>query len=159
MKIPGKILEYIPRLRIPKTFWGAAADDAACLYLVSCVQKKTLFINDRFVDLLGYPAGFLLDGGLDWWFSLVHPEDLEPMLNEVFQQGFLRPAHERLNGPFAVEYRARNINEEYRWICETKCIVSLTPNEKNDLLLGRYEDITAAKIEAEARNFFPQALH
>lgn len=151
MLIPKKIYDFIPDLIVPKTFWGTYGNKLNCLYLASCEQKEVLFISESFTELVGYSSQKVQKGGLNWWLSIVHPDDLEPMLNEIFQHYFLKPPRQRLKKAFVLQYRVKNVAGDYRWICETKFVISLTAEKKYELILGRFEDITEMKKEEEVR--------
>lgn len=110
-----------------------------------------LYISDSFTELLGYNLSSIQENGRDWWLSIIHPDDLEPMLNEVFRHYFLKPARERLKKVFMLRYRAKNIGGDYRWICETRLVASLTSENKYQFILGRVEDITEIKKEEDAQ--------
>jgi PAS domain S-box-containing protein len=149
MPIPEKVYKLIPNLIVSKTFWGAYGNKLNCLYLASCGQKEVLFISESFTELLGYSTDKVQKEGLSWWLALVHPDDLEPMLNEIFQHYFLKPLGSRLKKTFTLQYRVKNIWGDHIWICETKFVVSLTDEKKYELILGRFEDITEIKKEEE----------
>jgi two-component system response regulator NreC len=110
-----------------------------------------LFVSESFTELLGYRPEKLLEGGINltWWLSIIHPDDREAMFNKVFQYYFLKSAKQRLKKTFVVEYRVKDAFGEYRWISETKLVVSLTSENKYNLTLGRFEDITEIKKEKE----------
>lgn len=151
MLIPKKIYDFIPDLVVPKSFWGANDGQLNCFYLSSYQLQEMLFVSESFTELLGYRPEKLQKGGvnLTWWLSIIHPDDREPMFNKVFQHYFLKSAKLRLKKPFVIEYRVKNIWGDYRWISETKLVVSLTSENKYDLTLGRFEDITELKKEKE----------
>ncbi|WP_235953794.1 LuxR C-terminal-related transcriptional regulator [Mucilaginibacter inviolabilis] len=151
MLIPKKIYEFIPNLVVPKAFWGTYGNKLNCLYLTSCEQKEMLFISESLTELLGYSPRDIQEGGRDWWLSIIHPDDLEPMLNEVFRHYFLKPARQRLKKIFTLQYRVKNTFGDYRWMCETKLVASLTSENKYEFILGRVEDITEIKNEEEAQ--------
>ena len=150
MQIPNEICELIPNLVVPKTFWGKYGNKLNCLYVASCELKKMLFISESFIELLGYTPRKGIEGGLDWWLSIVHPDDLKPMLNELFMYYSLTPAKQRLNKTFTLQYRVKNAFGAYKWISETKFVVSLVNGKAYQLVLGRFEDITDVKREEEA---------
>ena len=151
MQIPQKIYDFIPDLVAPKAFWGSYGNKLNCLYLTSCEQKEMLFISESFTELLGYSQTSIQEGGLDWWLSIVHPDDLEPMLNQILRYYFLKTPKQRLKKIFALQYRAKNAFGDYRWIHETRLVASLTSENKYELILGRMEDITEIKSEEDAQ--------
>jgi PAS domain S-box-containing protein len=153
MLIPKKIYDFIPDLVVPKSFWGVNDNQQNCFYLSSYKLHEILFVSEYFTELLGYRPEKLQEGGvnLTWWLSIMHPDDREPTFNKIFQHYFLKPAKQRLKKTFTIQYRVKNILGDYRWICETKLVVSLTSENQYELILGRLEDITEIKEEEELK--------
>ena len=110
-----------------------------------------LYISDSFTELLGYNLSNIQEDGRDWWLSIIHPDDLEPMLNEVFRHYFLKPARERLKKVFTLQYRVKNSRGDYRWMCETRLVASLTSENKYQFIVGRVEDITEVKKQEDTQ--------
>ena len=145
MEIFSEIKKRIPDFVIPANFISEYTDRADCYYMASCSQDQFILVDDSLEPVTGYPASALLGKGISWWFSITHPDDVDQMLSTIFQHCFLLSVHKRLNKPFSLEYRIRDTNGEWIWIHETKCVIEVTEEGKNDLILGRLVDITDIK--------------
>jgi len=113
-------------------------------------------VEQSFQKVTGYDSTPVLKNGLEWWFSLIHPDDINLVLNITFQHCFLNPPAKRLNKSFSFEYRLRTPENHWIWLSETKAVVSLTDDGKNELVVGRFENIT--NIKKEARDQLMQIL-
>jgi PAS domain S-box-containing protein len=143
------IYNYLPQFELPIGFLDEHSDNAGGMYFATCSEKEFMFVDTSFSKLTGYDPKFLLTKGLKWWFSIIHPEDMEPMLRQIFKLCFLRPPAKRLNKPFSLEYRIKRPDGQWIWIHETKAIVSITTDGNNEFIIGILEDITAVKAEEE----------
>ena len=151
-QVPDIIYKYLPDFKLPGGFFDSTTGNPNCLYFASCTENLFLYVSESFAEIVGYDAPKILNGGLDWWFSLVHPDDIQQMLSEIFQHCFLRPVSKRLNKPFLLEFRFKKSDGSWIWLREIKCVVSLTGTGFNEMILGRFEDITEIK-KAEENQF------
>lgn len=93
------------------------------------------FVSDNIVSLIGYEAQEFLDGSLEW-YSLIHPEDREIVVNS-FQQLLEKES-------ISYEYRERHKDGSYRWIYdEIKLVKDAVGNPVE--CVGYGVDITARK--------------
>jgi DNA-binding CsgD family transcriptional regulator len=148
-QIPDLFYEFLPALHVPENFWTAGTEKQRCLYLATCTEEEFLYATDAFETILGYSSELLYKDGLKWWFSLIHPEDIGPMLNNIFQHCFLTPVSDRLNNPFLLTFRMKHADQRWIWIQETKCIVAVTAEGKNHFILGRFEEMSVDAITDE----------
>ena len=76
-----------------------------------------LFINQAIESLLGYEREMVLNKGVEFFKDIVHPEDLDRILNE--NQEALKQANHEESGHVEnikeFRYRMRHKNQEYRW--------------------------------------------
>ncbi len=142
-KIPDLFFNFFPALRVPDNFWTGENEKKKCLYIATCTEDAFLYATDEFGAILGYSSELLYKGGLQWWFSLIHPEDLQPMLNSIFHHCFLTPVRNRLNKPFTLAYRILHAGNRWIWLQETKCIVAVTDEGNNKIIVGRFEEMNA----------------
>jgi two-component system response regulator NreC len=149
-RIPAAVYDLAPGLEVPRQFFNNQTPGTHCTYLASCTEKEFLYVSESFHEVTGY-AEKELKQGLQWWFSLVHPDDIDPMLAMIFQFCFLRPASKRFKKPFSLQYRIKQPGGGWAWILETKCIVSLTEHGKNELILGRLEAIGDIKRKEQSQ--------
>lgn len=128
------------------------ATEQHCIYLVSCLKGRFLFVDDMFDKITGYAAKELLTSGLDFWVPLIHPED-RPVVMDKIIQGHKAMANNSFAGaalkPMQLEYKFRRADGEWVWLQESKWIV---PGENSkDLILGALLDVTARCQEDEEK--------
>ena len=115
-------------------------------YLVSCLGKQAvLYVSPRFADITGYPCGKFITEGLQFWFSIIHPADMQGVVSAITKaQHDLVTDNPHPTKPLQLEYRITSKGGRLVWIRELKYIVSYQDGKKNHIL-GCLEDITAKK--------------
>jgi PAS domain S-box-containing protein len=75
-----------------------------------------LFVSEGLRKLLGYDPNLALQGGIPFFVSLLHPDDL-PGIMEKNTQALEEANRNRANNDLVIEftYRMRHQNGEYRW--------------------------------------------
>ena len=147
----NEIKKRLPDFTIPKTFGAEHEDKTGSFYLASCTEDQYISMDESFLAVTGYPASTILGKGISWWFSVTHPEDVDQMLNTIFQRCFLLPVTKRLNKPFTLEYRIKSLDGQWIWLHDSKCVISVTPDGRNELILGRLVEINDIKKEGDLR--------
>jgi len=141
------------RLFITSLLARLKRDKNRCVYLVSCIQNKHLFVDEYFTTLTGHSATEFMEGGLEFWLRLIHPED-KPIIMDAIIQG-----HAIISDPTVIInelkpmdlfYRFRKKDGNWLWLCETKWIV---PSDKGikDYIVGSLIDVSEQKQEDELR--------
>ena len=86
--------------------------------IIETRTQSFLYLNSAVEDLLGYPQEAFFKGGVDFFNTLVHPEDLETLHQQYAR---LMEVPERPLEPGEAEaiqeldFRLRNHQGEYRW--------------------------------------------
>jgi len=128
-------------------------DKNRCVYLVSCVHNKYLFVDDSFEALTAYSSSQFMKEGLEFWLALIHPED-KPIVMEAIIQG-----HSLLFDPTIVVsemkpmdlvYRFKKKDGKWIWLCETKWVVP-SNKEIKDYIIGSFIDISEQKQKDDLR--------
>ena len=128
-------------------------DKNRCVYLVSCIQNKYLFVDDYFTALTGYSATRFMEDGLEFWLRLIHPED-KPIIMDAIIQG-----HTMISDPTVIIselkpmdlfYRFRKKDGNWIWLCETKWIVPSGKGRK-EYIVGSFMDVSEQKQEEDLR--------
>jgi DNA-binding CsgD family transcriptional regulator len=145
IQIPGELSGLIEHLNFPKYFFNHHAGETSCMYLASCSEDQLLYMHESFYEISGYAPEKIFEEGIHWWFSLIHPEDINRTLHSIFQHCFFKPADKRLNKIFSLLYRIKHANKNWVWVSEMKCVISLTDEGKNNLILGTLEDVSESK--------------
>jgi PAS domain S-box-containing protein len=120
-------------------------------YLVSCLTKPTiLYVSPRFDDITGYSREKFISGGLAFWFSVIHPADMQGVVAGITKaQHDLITIDPRPIAPLKLEYRITKPDGRVVWVREFKQIISYKDGKK-DHVLGCLHDITAEKADEQA---------
>lgn len=113
--------------------------------ILDCRERRFLYLNTAVETLLGFPQDAFLKGGLDYFHSLVHPEDLPVLLQQ----------HERLLSPLEralaahesepvqeQAFRIRNNHGQYRWFRSRRTVFVRYPDLNPAEFLAVIQDIT-----------------
>lgn len=100
---------------------------------------NTLIVNERWLSMLGLNPSATIPT-LDFWHSLVHPEDM-PILQNQIDKVISNPNGKRVEA----EVRAKHANGEYIWILDKGVIVSRDNNGNPLRIAGTHMDITERK--------------
>ena len=98
------------------------------------------FISENIKDLLGYEAREFL-GNSTFWLDHLHPDDLEPVMNDFFANSFV-------NDFYSYEYRFLRSDGVYRWMLAQLRLIRDSAGKPTEVL-GYWIDITDRK-QAEA---------
>ncbi|MBD0368822.1 MAG: PAS domain-containing protein, partial [Flavisolibacter sp.] len=114
---------------------------------------KYLFINDGVRKLLGYDAKEILEKGTVFFASIIHPDDLAPLMeknNKALQQSNL--PENKNNNDIIIEftYRLRHSNGDYRWFHTYGTIFERNSKNEVESVLNISLDITG-QVTAEQR--------
>lgn len=133
-----------PSYNVPGSFFeNYSTDGNSCLFLVSCINAdKVLFIEDSFELLTGYPIKNILKAGMDFWFPLIHPEDLPEVLEKIVQshEEALRPGFDKKQlSPLMIEYRFKNASGDWCKIRDSKFLLIEGDEVAVDKILCRFD--------------------
>ena len=98
-----------------------------------------LIVNERWLSMLGLNPS-TTKPTLDFWHSLVHPEDM-PILQNLIDKVISNPNGKRVEA----EVRAKHANGEYIWILDKGAIISRDNNGNPLRIVGTHMDITERK--------------
>jgi PAS domain S-box-containing protein len=109
------------------------------------------FVSEAMETILGYSPQQIMDGGLAFASSLVHPDDFGPLMarNQEALDAANDPERED-PGTVEFRYRMRNSNGDWRWIQTFGTIFARDAQGQVEHLLNISLDITA-QLEAERR--------
>ncbi len=115
--------------------------------IVNAEHQSYLYMNSAVEKVLGYKAEEFIEGGLEFFFSLVHPEDL-PQVKRDLERMMNTGLHPSIpqNEAFIQEeiYRIRTKWDDYRWFRSRRVVFS------------RHEDGSPRDLLVVARDFTEQ---
>ncbi|MCF3639045.1 EAL domain-containing protein [Rhizobium sp. TRM95111] len=131
-------------LREREARWNNALESASQGVWDHDFARGNLFYSRRWKTLRGLAPDAEVDGSLENWIQLVHPDDRVRVLEEIRKQ-------ENGEAPFHVfAYRERHADGHWIWIESRGAVVDYDDNGKPSRIAGTDTDITGRK-EAEAR--------
>ena len=111
---------------------------------------KFSFINGAIEKQLGYPASMVMEGGVPFFISITHPDDLPALLEKntkaLEEANMLPPGADEPIAEF--KYRMKNKNGEYKWFHTFGTIFERNEQGLVDSVLNISIDITEQE-EAE----------
>ena len=122
------------------------------------VPTGNAYFSPRYYAMLGYaPQEF--QASYESWIRLVHPEDLDPARAEI------RDCIEDGQDGYAVEFRMRTRDGQWRWVLSRGRVIERTGGGKVVRMVGTHVDITEYKLleerlrasEEKFRSFIEQA--
>lgn len=102
------------------------------------IETKTFYLNDTWKDIFGLDLDEV-ELNTDFYFSLVHPDDIQPVIN--FFNSF--SSSDELT--FDLEHRLRHKDGRWLWILSKGKIVDRGDNQKPARMIGTSQDITTRK--------------
>lgn len=150
------ILEHLApgKRALPEDFiHKVKAHVGGAYYLISCAYgEKVLYVSPSFQKLTGYALWQFQQGGIGFWFPLIHPLDLATV-TKVISQAHVPLAAASCDAyqpsPLVLEYRLKKANGEWIWIQEAKWVIEFTAGGTKDKILGFLEDISERKSQEE----------
>ncbi len=112
-------------------------------YRDSLDGTRALYVGPRIEELLGYAPRQWLAGGLEWWFRLVHPDDLLRVVRAT-EESIERQS------PLSTRYRVRHAESGWRWF-EDEAIVVHGDDGEPLYRQGVLRDVTAEELATRAQ--------
>ena len=160
----GSCLDITPRddtetdtVRAEERLRSVVAGIPGVVYRCACDEAWTVeYLSDQIHDLAGYPASDFVGGAVRSYDSIIHPDDLSYVAEEVSD------ALER-GSSYSLEYRLIHVSGEIRWVAEHGRPV-LGPDGSRQKTVGVILDITRQKAAEKSREIVDrqlrnQALH
>lgn len=135
--------DFIPEYGIPESFLSHSREDKCCIFLISCHSHGgSQQTGTAPEDFTGYTLEDFQKGGMSFWFSLIHPEDVTSVSRKIID------AHEILtrrnpNGqeaiPLILRYRLRHRRGDYIRVKDSRYLLSYSAEGVIDNILCRIE--------------------
>jgi diguanylate cyclase (GGDEF)-like protein/PAS domain S-box-containing protein len=155
--LSGHCLDITPRSKAAAAndaedrFRSIVGDIPGAVYRCACDDTWTVeFMSDPIEDLVGYPATDFVDNKTRSYESIIHPDDLPQVRQEV------GAALER-GSAYSLEYRVVHANGETRWIAEHGR-ATCGPDGATRGVTGVILDITRPKAAEKSRALVEKQL-
>ncbi|MBV5306291.1 MAG: PAS domain S-box protein [Desulfobulbaceae bacterium] len=102
------------------------------------IPSGKVSFNQRWAQMLGYDLKEL-DGTVDTWKALIHPEDLDMVIHKV--QSHIQGE----TSLYVTEHRLRHKSGKWVWVYDTGKVLKRDPEGKPLLAIGIHLDITERK--------------
>jgi PAS domain S-box-containing protein len=136
-------------------FFQRIADAVPAVVALYNVQSgQYIYVNKTVKKLLGYQPEELLEGGLEFVASLVHPDDVGPLMarNQRAVEKARVQSGDSDEPIVDFEYRMRHRDGEWRWVHTDGTIFERDAEGKPKVLLNVSMDITDhKKIELQLK--------
>lgn len=110
---------------------------------------KYTFINQALQTILGYDPLDALSKGVEFFVSIVHPEDLGPVIEKnakALEEANIHPPADGNEMVVEFKYRMKDINGQYHWFQTFGTIFDRNPEGKVEHVLNVSIDITSQEI-------------
>ena len=160
----GNCLDITPRARtetgtvgVDERLRSVVANIPGVVYRCACDEAWTVeYLSDQIEDLVGYPASDFVGNSVRTYDSIIHPDDLAYVVEEV-SEALAR------SSSYSLEYRLIHVSGEIRWVAEHGRPI-LGPDGRRQRTVGVILDITRQKAAEKSREIVErrlrnQALH
>ncbi|MFH7024690.1 MAG: PAS domain S-box protein [Heteroscytonema crispum UTEX LB 1556] len=122
-----------------------AATNPNVLYIYDLIENRVIYSNRRLAQILGFTSKEIFELRENVVSTLAHPDDIS-----VIMQFLNCISTSPENGIFEIEFRLKDIDEQWHWFRTRNTIFSYTEEGQPKQILGTAEDITERKrAEAE----------
>lgn len=115
------------------------------------IASGEVYFSPKFLQMSGYDQGDL-EGNIDSWTSLLHPEDLSKVM-EVLNHHL-----EGRTSSYQAEFRVRTKSGEWQWVLDSGKVVVRDQDGKPLRMTGTHKDITEQQAALRERKKVEFAL-
>jgi DNA-binding CsgD family transcriptional regulator len=114
-----------------------------CVFMITCLgADRFLYLDDNFFELTGYTNEQFRKGGMDFWFPLINPEDMQQVSTRIIES-HKELAHYTTGDPYppplVLEYRFKHPQKGWVGLRDTRYLVSFTEEKIIDQVLCRFD--------------------
>ncbi|MBD3616603.1 MAG: PAS domain-containing protein [Gracilimonas sp.] len=112
------------------------------LYKMDLKSRKYVFVSPALESMLGYDTQNLMEGGVEFILSIMHPDDKKRMNKVVEKYNHLD------DGDFlpVVQFRLQDSEGNWKWVSNVRTLVK-DENGKPDAIVGAVRDISTQKAQ------------
>lgn len=144
-------VQVIAEYGIPQSFLSYSADQRCCIFMISCHSRQKFHeMGYSTKAITGYTPEQFQKGGMPFWFSLIHPEDMSLVSGKIIE------GHTNLTTPFRdgqeavpllLNYRMKHADGRYIRVRDSRYLLSCSGDKVIDNILCRMELIDNAGPE------------
>lgn len=137
---------------IPSNFFPAPDEgEKNCYFMFRYKDCNFLFVDSRYESFTGYLPQEHQRGGLDFWFSKVHPLDRKMLGDRIIESLKIQKnvANDLQPDPHILNYRFKKGNGEWIWMQHTVYNISYDRWHKVDKVLHRLRQLEVMPIQTE----------
>src|ERR1700760_646762 len=114
-----------------------------CVFMISCLgADRFLYLDDNFFELTGYTNEQFRKGGMDFWFPLINPEDMQQVSTRIIESHKAMAhytAGDAYPAPLVLEYRFKHPANGWVGLRDTRYLVSFSEEKIIDQVLCRFD--------------------
>ena len=114
-----------------------------CIFMITCLgADRFIYLDDNFYELTGYTNEQFRKGGMDFWFPLINPEDMQQVSTRIIESHKAIAHHAAGDpnpDPLVLEYRFNHPVKGWVGLRDTRYLVSFTEEKIIDLVLCRFD--------------------
>ena len=138
--------KYLSDFDVPDAFFQPVMDNEDyCIFYISCLGKdRFLFMDDYFQEFSGYPNERFMKDSMDFWFSLICPDDMPAVsaaIIESHKELMKMDAGKERPKPLLLTYRFKHANGQWVAIRDTRYLISFNEHKVIDKVLCRFESM------------------
>lgn len=114
-----------------------------CVFMISCLgAERFLYLDNNFFELTGYTNEQFRKGGMDFWFPLINPDDMQQVSDtiiESYKEMAQYSAGDAYPAPLVLEYRFKHPSKRWVGMRDTRYLVSFSEEKVIDRVLCRFD--------------------
>jgi DNA-binding CsgD family transcriptional regulator len=137
---------------VPNTFFMSDENkNPFCVFMISCLgADRFLYLDDNFFELTGYTNEQFRKGGMDFWFPLINPKDMQQVSARIIESHKAMvhySAGDAYPAPLVLEYRFKHPVKGWVGLRDTRYLVSFTEEKVIDQVLCRFDRLVTDSDE------------
>jgi DNA-binding CsgD family transcriptional regulator len=117
-----------------------------CVFMISCLgADRFLYLDDNFFEITGYTNEQFRKGGMDFWFPLINPEDMQQVSARIIESHKMIAHYatgDAYPAPLILEYRFKHPKDGWVGLRDTRYLVSFSEEKIIDQVLCRFDRLS-----------------
>jgi len=129
---------------VPDTFFASDEyNNPFSVFMISCLgAERFLYLDDNFHEITGYSNEEFKKGGMDFWFPLINPDDMQQVSAKIIESHKALAqisAGDAPPSPLVLEYRFKHPSKGWIGLRDTRYLVSFSEEKIIDQVLCRFD--------------------